>query len=86
MPQESKQRLDQWLIALQKTFSRVTDATKQNAQQDKITAMMVDEVKFEIRVQVDLEDDKILVDKNSKYDIILQGTIDLDSLEIHTKT
>lgn len=72
--------LEEVVIALQKTFSRVTQRTKENKDDSvyKTTAMIVGDINFEMTVKVSPEDDCLIFDKIGSIDIKLSGVIDLD--------
>ena len=67
--------LDDILVALQKSFSRLTDQTNEN---EGTTAQMVGEVDFELKAKFSAQNDSLIHDREGGIELTFTGTIDLD--------
>ncbi|WP_190808709.1 hypothetical protein [Flagellimonas sp. S3867] len=79
---EDKIYLEELMIILQKSFSRVTDSTnKERSNKEDVnvpTAMLVGDVDYEIALKADPVGDKLLVHKNGSISFRFSGQIDID--------
>jgi hypothetical protein len=75
---ENKLTLDEVLISLQKSFSRVTDNSTRN---EGTTALMVGNINFELEVRLTAENDKLFYDKDGDMALRVSGQIDSDLKE-----
>ena len=72
-----KLRLDEAIVALQKSFSRVS-AKSAEISQEKARAMVTGQVTFEMSLKVQPEKDYLYIDSNGTVDLRLSGMIDTD--------
>ncbi len=77
---EDKIYLENLMISLQKTFSRVNQATAENleARPETPTARITGDINFSISTKAIPEDGKMLIDKEGHVDLSFSGVIDLD--------
>lgn len=78
---EEKIYLENLLISLQKTFSRVNTATAENLElrPDGPTARLSGDINFSINTKAIPEvGDKLLISKEGHVDLTFEGVIDLD--------
>lgn len=78
---EEKIYLENLIIALQKTFSRVNTATAENLEKrpDGPTARISGDVNFTISTKATPEvGDQLAIEKDGHVELTFQGTIDLD--------
>jgi hypothetical protein len=78
--QSQVQRLENTLLALQKTFSRLNRETAK-VSADNARATLVGNVNFEITLKVNQEGDYLNVEKDGMIDLHLSGQIDPDIRE-----
>ena len=72
------QHLDDVMIALQKTFSRVS-ASSANVPEEDSRALITGSVAFELSLKVDLDEkDHLLLNSRGTIDVKLTGTIETD--------
>lgn len=78
---DSESYLEHTIIALQKTFSRVSYMSAGVAEGDA-RALITGPVKFEVRLNVDLEDDHLALAHSGGIELFLSGTITPDVQEV----
>ncbi|MDI6402416.1 hypothetical protein QLX67_10455 [Balneolaceae bacterium ANBcel3] len=79
---DEKQSLENLLITLQKSISRVMDqSAKNHKEQDRRTALIVGDVDFELKMKLSNEKDRFFLDKNGEIELNLHGKIDPDLKE-----
>lgn len=75
--------LEEVLIALQKSFSRVSKSSFDFAQQNEgsTVALMVGNIDFEIALKADIQGDRILYNQHGAMTLSFKGQIDPDHRE-----
>ncbi len=74
---EDEVTLDDVMVELQKSFSRVS-AKSRNVPSEDARALIVGEVDFEISLPIEPEKERILQKKESPISLTLRGTINTD--------
>lgn len=80
---KDKIRLDEALLALQKSFSRVNESSAAvKRDPSKASAVIMGKVNFKLDVSVDFDHevlgaDKVFLDKDSVYNLGIEGTLDM---------
>ncbi|MEE9350968.1 MAG: hypothetical protein V3U78_01810 [Thiotrichaceae bacterium] len=73
--------LDDVIITLQKTFSRISEKSA-NVPEEQARALVTGIVNFEISTTVNPEGDRLIVTKSGEVQITLKGQIETDIREI----
>src|SRR5687768_7280853 len=76
-PATPRPSLDEALVALQKSFSRVSTATE-DVPEEQARALIVGTVNFEMTTRVTLEGDRYYLDGAGATELRLSGTIEPD--------
>jgi len=72
---------DDLIVALQKSFSRVSAATDKSQREKDATApcaMVVGPVKFSLSLNVDMDKDRLRVQENGSIRLSIDGTLQTD--------
>lgn len=77
VPRDNKLSLDDVVIALQKTFSRVS-ARSASVPSEQARALVTGQVDFTLSLQVDPQEDYLLLNPKGSVELNLSGSIDTD--------
>ena len=78
---QTLQSLDDLIITLQKTFSRVSEKSAK-IPEEQARALVTGIINFEISTTVKPEQDRLMVTKSGEIKLTLKGTLETDIREI----